>query len=64
MASNNTEIVIKLEEKSYSRALEQLDELNRRTYVLAKLLKHSWLLRLVFGVNLKKLDVEMSDGKI
>ena len=61
MASNKVEMIVKFEEASYSEALRQLDELNKRTRVLAFLLQRSWLLRLLFGVDLKKLNLEIID---
>ena len=61
MASNKVEMIVKFEEASYSEALRQIDELNKRTRLLAALLRRSWLLRLLFGVDLKKLELEITD---
>jgi hypothetical protein len=61
MASNKVEMIVKFEEASYNEALRQLEELNRQAYVLSKLFRRSWLLRLLFGVDLKKLELEITD---
>ena len=61
MASNKVEMIVKFEEASYNEALRQLDELNKRARMLTLLLQRSWLLRLLFGVDLKKLNLEITD---
>jgi len=61
MASNKVEMIVKFEEASYNEALRQVDELNRHAYVWMALLRRSWLLRLLFGVDLKKLELELTD---
>lgn len=54
----STKLFIKLDKESYDETLKQLLEMKQHTYVFAKMLKRSWLLRLIFGVNLKKLEME------
>lgn len=58
MADNK--VYFKINHESYEDALEQLQKLNKEIYLISKLFKRSWLLRLIFGVNLKELDMEVT----
>jgi len=56
--TKDVEVNVTISPETYARTISELEELNRHAYVFTKLLKRSWLLRLIFGVNLKKLEID------
>ena len=56
--AQNVVVNVTISPETYAKTISDLDEINRHAYVLTKLLKRSWLLRLIFGVNLKKLEID------
>jgi len=57
--ASDIKVSIKIDPESYHKTMEELDKLNNHAYLLTVLFKRSWLLRLIFGINLKKLDIEV-----
>lgn len=55
----DTTLYVIIDQKSWEETRDKIDELVKRLYPITALLRRSWLLRRIFGVDLKKLEAEI-----